>query len=521
MMTIATGEKSSANVLRCCFKMKTRYSLKKVFFSVTLITLCFFLYIFQLQFRNVKNSEQLLIEDHAVMSHFNLHGKRVSSVSVSNTKLIISNGSSAIKTDSFKSKFSVESSTVKHQQMSKVPGAKLLTKTRNTNKFFINDQTDLKSLFKNKVFMTKIDCQKVAHYDINEVNKGIKFQNAKQYIGLPDSYFRNLTQNCNNFKQKMGYITSHMTEEELYFPLAYSILMYKDIEQVERLLRAIYRPQNFYCIHVDQKSKSSILKTMKAIAKCFTHVHILSPSINVRWGEFSVLEPELLCMKQLLRYKWKYFINLTGQEFPLKTNYQLVRILKAYNGANDVEGTQKRANTNRWEKSGPPPHGIKPIKGSVHVVVQRGFVDYALNSPVAKDLLEWTKTVQIPDELYFATLNHNPHLKVPGSYTGIPETGPDKPFLARYKIWENTDIPFPYNCKGKTSRSICVFGLGDLQMLTTTPALFANKFFLPYHPLLQKCLEDWHFNKTRDYYLYNKKFNTSFYENLSFVKNKI
>ncbi|CAI9722394.1 beta-1,3-galactosyl-O-glycosyl-glycoprotein beta-1,6-N-acetylglucosaminyltransferase-like [Octopus vulgaris] len=182
---------------------------------------------------------------------------------------------------------------------------------------------------------------------------------------------------------------------------------------------------------------------------------------------------------------------------------------------------QVQANTNRWEKSGPPPHGIKPIKGSVHVVVQRGFVDYALNSPVAKDLLEWTKTVQIPDELYFATLNHNPHLKVPGSYTGIPETGPDKPFLARYKIWENTDIPFPYNCKGKTSRSICVFGLGDLQMLTTTPALFANKFFLPYHPLLQKCLEDWHFNKTRDYYLYNKKFNTSFYENLSFVKNKI
>ena len=40
--------------------------------------------------------------------------------------------------------------------------------------------------------------------------------------------------------------------------------------------------------------------------------------------------------------KWKYFINLTGQEFPLKTNLELVRILTAYNGANDLEGTIKR-----------------------------------------------------------------------------------------------------------------------------------------------------------------------------------
>jgi hypothetical protein len=39
---------------------------------------------------------------------------------------------------------------------------------------------------------------------------------------------------------------------------------------------------------------------------------------------------------------WKYFINLTGQEFPLKTNYELVKILQAYNGANDVEATVKQ-----------------------------------------------------------------------------------------------------------------------------------------------------------------------------------
>ena len=57
------------------------------------------------------------------------------------------------------------------------------------------------------------------------------------------------------------------------------------------------------------------------------------------WGKFSVLEPELICMQDLLkRPGWKYFINLTGQEFPLKTNRELVPILRAFAGASDIEG---------------------------------------------------------------------------------------------------------------------------------------------------------------------------------------
>ena len=47
-------------------------------------------------------------------------------------------------------------------------------------------------------------------------------------------------------------------------------------------------------------------------------------------------------MEKQRRKKWKYFINLTGQEFPLKTNYEIVQILKAYKGANNVEGTRIR-----------------------------------------------------------------------------------------------------------------------------------------------------------------------------------
>ena len=111
--------------------------------------------------------------------------------------------------------------------------------------------------------------------------------------------------------------------------------------QVERLLRVIYRPQNSYCIHVDSKSGDTFKKALAAIARCFDNVFLASRSVDVQWGKFSVLEPDLICMEDLWKASatWKYFINLTGQEFPLKTNAELVKILKVFNGANNVQTT--------------------------------------------------------------------------------------------------------------------------------------------------------------------------------------
>ena len=72
----------------------------------------------------------------------------------------------------------------------------------------------------------------------------------------------------------------------------------------------------------------------------------------------------------------------------------------------------------RWKHAGKPPHKLSAIKGSVHIAASRGYVDYLLHNQVAKDVLQWVKKTKIPDELYFATLNHNPQLRVPRSYKG-------------------------------------------------------------------------------------------------------
>lgn len=150
--------------------------------------------------------------------------------------------------------------------------------------------------------------------------------------------------NCDVYKQTRDYILEPVNEIEAKFSLAFTILLYKDSGQFEKLLRTVYRPQNYYCIHVDRNSQPEVVLAVMSIVSCFSNVFLLTPAIDVVHGKYTVLEAEMKCMERLLAYKdWRYFINLTGQEFPIRTNYELVEILKVYNNANDIEGITLRS----------------------------------------------------------------------------------------------------------------------------------------------------------------------------------
>ena len=57
-------------------------------------------------------------------------------------------------------------------------------------------------------------------------------------------------------------------------------------------------------------------------------------------------------------------------------------------------------------------------KGSTHIIATRSFINFTINDPVAKQLLKLVKTATLPEELYFNTLQYNPHLGAPGSFSG-------------------------------------------------------------------------------------------------------
>lgn len=369
-----------------------------------------------------------------------------------------------------------------------------------------------------------VNCRRLFDGYESEILKALQYQVENPKLVISEQQYMRATKDCDEFVAAHHYITSSLTDEEADFPLAFSILLYKDIEQFERLLRTIYRPQNEYCIHIDKKSDSSFHDAVKAIVHCFENVFVLSQQVDVVWGNYSVLEPEILCMEALLKFskKWKYFINLTGQEFPLKTNYELVQILKSFNGSNHAEGTVKRRNSWRTKDRPPPPIDVVLTKGSVHIVASRGFVEYAVYNESAVKFLEWCKSIYHPDEMFFSTLNHNPSLRVPGSYLGLPETDlmthpMTYPWIGRYTIWHGYNWP----CHGKFVRFVCVFGVGDLPLMGNRRELFVNKLYLEFQYLTINCMEELINNRTRDEFLGKTRFSSSYYEELPFVKNHI
>ena len=185
-----------------------------------------------------------------------------------------------------------------------------------------------------KIHIKEANCAALVEGDANFDN----ITTLNPYHWHPaDEQIDKAARSCSSYIKDKQYILRPISVEEANFPLAYSLLVYQSAHQIEQLLRAIYRPQNFYCIHVDGKASINVFKAMERIAGCFDNVFLSSKRYNVRWGEFSVLQPEITCMEDLFnRTSWKYFINLTGQEFPLKTNGEIVKILKAINGSNAV-----------------------------------------------------------------------------------------------------------------------------------------------------------------------------------------
>lgn len=75
------------------------------------------------------------------------------------------------------------------------------------------------------------------------------------------------TKDCAAFRTERGYITKPLSSEEAGFPIGFSLLMYKDSALVERLLRAIYMPQNFYCVHVDIKANPKEFEAIQSVAR--------------------------------------------------------------------------------------------------------------------------------------------------------------------------------------------------------------------------------------------------------------
>lgn len=76
---------------------------------------------------------------------------------------------------------------------------------------------------------------------------------------------------------------------------------------------------------------------------------MVSQTVSVVYAGWPRVQADLNCMADLYgaSTKWKYFINLCGQDFPLKTNLEIVRTLRALKGRNSLE-SEKMPEEKQW-----------------------------------------------------------------------------------------------------------------------------------------------------------------------------
>ncbi len=356
-----------------------------------------------------------------------------------------------------------------------------------------------------------INCTAIYELDPVEIGKALEMR-QKVSVDVDDDSTVSLTSDCQTFLTTRGYNEVPASDAERSFPLAYSLVVHKNAPMVERILRAIYSPHNIYCIHYDQKSSPAFVRAMRNLAHCIQNVFIASKLESVEYAHISRLNADLNCLSDLLisKVKWKYVINLCGQDFPLKSNYELVMELKQLNGSNMLESSRpselkmQRFSFRHELKNVPyeyhripvktkvakdvPPHGIEMYIGSAYFVLSWEFVNHISSSQVAKDFLSWSADTYSPDEHFWATLVRVPG--VPGQISRSERDVTDLKSKTRLVKWNYLEGNLYPACTGTHRRSVCIYGVAELRWLLNYGHWFANKFDPKVDPILIKCLEE-------------------------------
>lgn len=342
-------------------------------------------------------------------------------------------------------------------------------------------------------------------------------------------------QSCAAFRKSRRYLSNPLSPEEAHYPLAYSILIHKDVQMFERLLRSIYQPQNFYCIHVDQKASEEFKNAIASLIGCFDNVFHPKVQTKVYYLHYSRVEADLNCLKEMedRNYSYKYVFNLCGQDYPLKTNWQMVRDLKGLNGHNEIESvdvekvgklgrilkgydlnlnseTSHSGTLVRNESKDKPGNlNYAPslgretglFAGSAYFLFTKEAVHFMLTDEKIIAFFEWMRDGWSPDEAIWATINR--YSRLPGSYPAhVKYEFNEVHTRTRLVKWAGLDRPNPNDgfkgakqvamyetCHGQWLRGVCVYGAGDVKWLVDSRHWFGNKFDPKVDPIAIDCLD--------------------------------
>ena len=337
------------------------------------------------------------------------------------------------------------------------------------------------------------NCVKLFKGDSKEAER-VKQESKKWANALTDDAFLKTASSCSWLKEQL---TNNLYNSELerQFPLAYAFVIHNSPQQVFRLLKVLYKPQNTYCFHYDIKSTAQFKALFDTMATCFDNIIVPSKIEDVQWGKYTFLDAQINCLNDLAKHRetqpktlqWKYVINLCGKELPLTTGKEIVSRLIRLNGTSSMS---PGPNTNKQRLKGKKvPFNLPTYKNSAYNALSFAFIDYILNNKTAQTVLDFFRNVSVPEEHFYSTLYKQPG--VPGGFN--PKIPQEDYFRVARALWcFRKDCQS--TCKGKWIHSVCVVISGDLPMVLDHQRgagyLFHNKYFMEMDHTVMDCAEE-------------------------------
>lgn len=343
------------------------------------------------------------------------------------------------------------------------------------------------------------NCSKLIAGDRGEASKIGHAEPAGWKSGLSFEDLLKRTANCSWLAESLKN-NLYNTQWERNFPIAFSFIVYESPEQILRLLRLLYRPQNVYCIHPDRKSKKQ--SAFINIARCFKNVIIASHTADVRWSQPSLLVAQMNCLSDLVGYrdqqkqesKWRYVVNLCGKELPLVSTAEMVRKMMNMNGTSSVVSwpiPKSETWTMARLRGRNLPYNLVYHKSMTYNALSAPLVYFLLKNSTAQSIYRFFLSTEFAEEHFYATVFRMPG--VPGGYNpNIPDSGY---FEVGHYFWRTTQAEVSLPCFGSTVHGICVVNYGDLpRVMRETKngslALFQNKYFMELDHVAMDCMEE-------------------------------
>ncbi len=212
--------------------------------------------------------------------------------------------------------------------------------------------------------------------------------------------------------------------------IAYLILVHRYPNQFKRLFRAIYHPANYYLVHVDKRSGVGLQTEIQDFLSSFANASLLK-SQSTLWGGYSLVDAELRGIDELLKIgsEWKFFINLSGQDFPLKSQTHIQDFL-IRNKGNDFISVANQSKLRPDTLSRIENYciefanrilripikrlylrGVTPHIGSQWMILSRKFCEFVSYSPEVERFKRFYRHTFIADEGFFQTVIMNTSYK--------------------------------------------------------------------------------------------------------------